>query len=121
MGALAACRAFPGSVFTHSGSRTGASRVEGGREKEPGTSTPPPSPAETLRVGGGSHLIPTQLQEMEPVGGGGVQREGGSAGECHVDFAPMLNSWPCSLDSCVTLGKSLTLSGLRCLSVKWVL
>lgn len=42
------------------------------------------------RALGGLSLIPTLLLEME--GGGGLECEGGAAGESHVDCAPPSNS-----------------------------
>lgn len=42
------------------------------------------------RALGGLSLIPTLLLEME--GGGGLECEGGAAGENHVDRAPLSNS-----------------------------
>lgn len=61
MNALAACRAFLG-LCSHRGSPTLVSCVGGGRKEEPRTSL-----AGAPR---GLSLIPTLLQEMEPVGEG---------------------------------------------------
>lgn len=67
--------------------------VGGRRKEEPRTSLAgaPPSPLPPPWVS----LLPSLLQEME--GWGGIAWEGGSEGACHVDFAPIFNSWPCYL------------------------
>lgn len=105
---------FPGSVFTQWVSNQCVPCW--GWEEEGTGDFVPHSPAGTPCVCVGGVVFDPHPAARNGAGGGKEV-----AGECHVDFAPMPNSWPCRLTSCVTLGKSLTLTGLRCLSVKWVL
>lgn len=96
---------FPGATVAHSGSRTHVSWVEGRKKEEPGLLSWESGGGGG--VGGGFDPRPAARNGAD---GGGVERAGGPAGEYHVDFAPMFNSWPCHLTSCVTLDKLLTLS-----------